>query len=417
MRDNEKKRQYLTRVSEKINHKQMKSEVAFELDSHIDERAQFYEEIGYSEEEAFEKAVEQMGDPERVGVSLSRLHPTTDNKLFTICSLILVGFLMIAFRFSVLLNSDGKLSLLYEVPLLLCFLGLSYFAQKRKSVLLCRLLPLLYFCIYGWYLFYILYDYGDKFDLVICSPFVFALSCVLTGDFVCLGTFWRVGGVTVAPWLSYTSIVFYILIFLLLVSAAVSVKKLEQPPYSLFDKRAGKVLTATEKYICIALVLLVPISWLPFRAASRQLGLSHSAKFDYVVILQSDSPCALADVPLEDVWIAESNYDLTGRYLFSWWWTLGNYNDMSYRDDVTVVCGKKMQYKVRKEIIGITATKPYVSIYFIKHSTLFDKVLVYETLYEFLPQNLEWQSVENVEPISRVYDAYNCVEVTIHTGE
>ena len=75
MRDNEKKRQYLTHVTEKINHKQAKSEIVFELDAHIDERAQFYEEIGYTEEEAFEKAVEQMGDPERVGVSLSRLNP------------------------------------------------------------------------------------------------------------------------------------------------------------------------------------------------------------------------------------------------------------------------------------------------------------------------------------------------------
>lgn len=80
MRDNEKKRQYLTRVSEKIHHKQAKSEITCELDSHIDERAQFYEEIGYSEE-AFEKAVAQMGDPDEVGISLAKLHPT-DNAGF-----------------------------------------------------------------------------------------------------------------------------------------------------------------------------------------------------------------------------------------------------------------------------------------------------------------------------------------------
>lgn len=414
MRDNENKKQYLNRITDKISSNQIKSEIAFELDAHIDERAQFYTEIGFSEEEAFEKAVEQMGDPDAVGDSLSRLHPTTDNKLFTICSLILLGFLMIAFHFSALLNSDGKLSLLYEAPLLLCFLGLSYFAQKRKSVLLCRLLPLLFLCIYGCHLCYMCYIYNYS---AICSPFVFALSCVLTGDFVCLGTFWRVGGVTVAPWLTYTSIVFYILIFLLLISAAVSVKKLEQPPYRLFDKRAGKVLTTIEKYICMALVLLLPISLLPFRAASRQLGLSHPDKFDYVVILQSDSPCALDDVPLEDVWIAEPNYDLTGRYVFSWWWSLGNYNDMSCRDDVTVTCGKKMHYVVRKANLEITVTKPYVAIYFINHNILFDKALVYQTLYEFLPQDLAWQPAENVEPISRVYDAYNSVEVTIHTDE
>lgn len=90
---------------------------------------------------------------------------------------------------------------------------------------------------------------------------------------------------------------------------------------------------------------------------------------------------------------------------------------MSGSEENTVPCGSKIQYMVRKHNIEITASKPYVSIYFVKYNEFLDKAFVYQTLDEFLPQNLEWQSAENVEPTSRVYDAYNCVEVTIHTGE
>lgn len=127
MRDNENKNRYLNSVAEKINSNQIKSEIAVELDTHIDERAQFYEEIGYSEEEAFEKAVEQMGDPDAVGTSLSRLHPQGRKSVSVMLSVLLFVLLILAWRFFFLFTVfNGAVgSVLCENILLLCFIGIS----------------------------------------------------------------------------------------------------------------------------------------------------------------------------------------------------------------------------------------------------------------------------------------------------
>lgn len=423
MRDNEKKKRYLNGVAEKISDNKMKSEIAVELDTHIDERAQFYEEIGYSEEEAFEKAVEQMGDPDAVGTSLSRLHP--QGKTWKSVVLILLLFLLLSLfgLITIVCADEGEMGRgLLEVLLLLCFIGVSRFAQKNGSLFLSIMSPLLFFLTYGWFAL-IVCDTSYGFHHL-CSPIILTIFCIVTNDFTCLYTFPRVGGVTVAPWLTYVSIAFYVLIFLLLIAMAVSVKKLYRPTYSLFDKRAGKVLTVIAKSVCAALALCTLVSQLPFKTPSENVGLSNYVSFDYVVVLQSNSPCAIEDIPPEDVWIVGADYDW-GNYILSWdyendwsnWDTIDPSQSIyTYHSaSITVPCGNKLCYVVQKEILECKVNKPYVSVHFIQWDYARDHSAVeYSTLSEYLPEMLEWQESKAVGTVSATVDAYNCVDVIIN---
>lgn len=413
MRDNENKKRYLNRVAEKICNNKIKSEVAVELEAHIDERAQFYEEIGYSEEDAFEKAVEQMGDPDAVGVSLSRLHPK--GKIWKTVLLLLWIFIMLClFWITAIFTVDDSIkgTGFCETILLLSFIGISQSARKRGNVFLTVLLPLLFVLNYGWYML-IVCDVGFSH---VCSSLIFSLSCLLSGDFTDLAIFPYVGGITVAPWISYLSIAFYVLIFLLLLSASVSALKLHRPTYSLFDKRASKALTVIEKTLCGAIVLVLLISQLPLETSVGKKEFTPFPRFNYVVVLQSNTPCAVEDVQAEDIWIFYPNYDWSD-YVFFWDFANDWRNDTNqtsrYSIDAqprTVSCGNKMKYKVGKVVLTCNVNKPYVAVHFVNYS--YSKS---QTLLSSLPQDLEWQSVENVETVSKTLTSYDTVDVMINT--
>lgn len=412
MRDNEKKRQYLTHVTEKINHKQAKSEIVFELDAHIDERAKFYEEIGYTEEEAFEKAVEQMGDPECVGVSLSRLHPKGKiwkTVLSVLWIFVLLGLFWLSAIFSV--GDSIKGSGFCEAIMLCSFIGISRSARKRGNIFLTVFLPLLFLLTYGWYTL-IVCDVGFS---RLCSSLIFSLSCLLSGDFTALATFPYVGGITVAPWLGYLSIAFYVVIFLLLLSACVSAVKLYRTTYSLFDKRAGKALTVIEKTVCSIVACIVLISQLPFETPTEKANFTPFPLCNYVVVLQSDTPCAVEDVESEDIWIFYPDYDW-GNYVLFWDFCSdwrddedqANRYSVTWRTHNNIPCGNKMSYRVDKGILTCNVNKPYVAVHFVNSDS--------QTLLSNLPQDLEWQFAENVETVSKTLTSYDTVDVVINTA-
>ena len=76
-----KKDEYISEVVSGVKSKSARREIAAELGSHIDELADFYLDRGYNETEAEEKAVSEMGDGEKVGYDMSRLHKTLPNGL------------------------------------------------------------------------------------------------------------------------------------------------------------------------------------------------------------------------------------------------------------------------------------------------------------------------------------------------
>ena len=62
---------YITRAIAPIEDADAHEEIALELSAHLDERIEFYKEIGYDDETAEQKAVEDMGAIEAGGEALS----------------------------------------------------------------------------------------------------------------------------------------------------------------------------------------------------------------------------------------------------------------------------------------------------------------------------------------------------------
>lgn len=415
MRDNANKKRYLNRITDKISSNQIKSEIAVELDAHIDERAQFYEEIGYSEEEAFEKAVEQMGDPDAVGTSLSRLHPQGRKSVSVMLSVLLFVLLILAWRFFFLFTVfNGAVgSVLCENILLLCFIGISWFGYKIRNIFLSVLSPIAFLLTYGVYawLFYRGNMQCTEFA-ALCSPSILCFYCVCTGDFLSLKQITEVGGVTVAPWLTYASVLFYVLILLLMIFASFSAQTLSFPSYSLSDKRTGKRVSHIEKVLCILLVFVTGVSVFVWKGEDCKLS-QDQAQFTHVVILQSDTPCSVEDLNSEDCSFFYADYELFGDYIPNWRYVSPKEKIMNCDSKLlTVFCNKSMSYQVRKATLECLVDKPYVSVMFIKCG--FSRIDDFDYVREFFPETLEWQESSSVGTVSATVDAYNCVDVIIN---
>lgn len=65
---------YLNTVKQNISNKKLHAQICAELESHLQDSADFYAEIGYDEETANRKALEDMGEPATVGESMAKLH-------------------------------------------------------------------------------------------------------------------------------------------------------------------------------------------------------------------------------------------------------------------------------------------------------------------------------------------------------
>ena len=65
---------FLSRVCRYIKNKEVHKEVCEELKSHIYEIVEEYEESGLTEEEAINKAIERMGNPNDIGEKLNKVH-------------------------------------------------------------------------------------------------------------------------------------------------------------------------------------------------------------------------------------------------------------------------------------------------------------------------------------------------------
>lgn len=71
---------FLKRVSELIEDKTARKQINTELESHLLDKIDYYTEIGYTHEEAAEKATEEMGNPDDIAVPLNSLHKNGINK-------------------------------------------------------------------------------------------------------------------------------------------------------------------------------------------------------------------------------------------------------------------------------------------------------------------------------------------------
>ena len=77
--------EYIMTLTEQIQYKKVRLEVAQEIRNHIMDQTQAYEQNGIAHDKAVEMAVHEMGDPIEAGMALDRIHrPQFDWRLFVI---------------------------------------------------------------------------------------------------------------------------------------------------------------------------------------------------------------------------------------------------------------------------------------------------------------------------------------------
>ncbi|MCH5321006.1 MAG: hypothetical protein J1E36_04545 [Eubacterium sp.] len=89
------KKDYLGKVTEKIFDVNAKNMVTTELEGHIDERIDFYKEIGYDDQDSEEKAAYAMGDTDTVAAQFGELHNDFYNPVFDIVFLVIWAGLLV----------------------------------------------------------------------------------------------------------------------------------------------------------------------------------------------------------------------------------------------------------------------------------------------------------------------------------
>lgn len=105
---------YIENVLKHIKNKSFKRELEDELMAHIHDRIDYFADIGYNDEEAEQKAVEQMGDADELGEKLNRLH---GNKaalgvsilLIVVFAVCMIYYFRTALRFMVISTDGGEL--------------------------------------------------------------------------------------------------------------------------------------------------------------------------------------------------------------------------------------------------------------------------------------------------------------------
>ena len=78
-------KEYLKSICEQIKYKPIREEISNEIEAHIIDLKQEYINDGIKEEDAEQKAINQMGNAEEIGKKLNQIHrPRVDFKLIFI---------------------------------------------------------------------------------------------------------------------------------------------------------------------------------------------------------------------------------------------------------------------------------------------------------------------------------------------
>ncbi len=125
---------FINTVLEQIKYKKVHSTIAEELNNHIFEQAQDYIADGMEEEEAFSKAVNQMGNPIEIGKRLHKTHkPKTEWSIIALLAVIVVyGLYIISMYTSVFRNSQMLNKQLLFAVAGVCVLIVLYFFDYTK---------------------------------------------------------------------------------------------------------------------------------------------------------------------------------------------------------------------------------------------------------------------------------------------
>lgn len=438
MRDEMDRKEYLIYALSQIDDNTVWSETEQELSGHIDDREEYFKDCGYDDEQAAQMAVERMGSPEAAAEGFSKVHKGKRivTSILAVLSLPLSVLFFWAFAFAnaVLYENNAMGIGILEVLSFLFIIGLSVIGKRRNSRFICLVAVLNFLSTYGLHVLMSITEEG----YLLCSHIIFKLTALLTLDFEALNTFWIFEGITVAPFLTVLSLLFYSVIFISLVLVFVSVCILKKPTYSLKKRHFTKKVFKSQKIILIFILLTMLILPNP-NSFDKDEGMTVKTpeNSDILIIAQNDTPCSLEEIPPEDILIVvfsdriganirhfnDSTQDTQEEKRFQNI-AVSNAEKNNYinihGDYIEKACGSKLKYSVFKTDVPLNLTKTYVYIEFIDYNddTAKNVSLSDSNAYKLVSDSPEnWYEVGSTDKITAAIDNYNQVEITFSKAE
>lgn len=438
MHDSSDRNDYINSVLAQIDDKTVRREIRKELSAHIDDREQYFKDCGYDDETAESLAVERMGSPEAAADGFSKVHK--GKRIVTVILSVLsvplsvFFFYFFAFANAVLYENNALGVGILEALSLIYIIIISAIGKRRNSPFICLVAVLNFLSTYG---FHILMSFTEE-GYLLCSHIVFKLTALLTFDFDALNSFWIFEGVTIAPYLTVLSLLFYAVIFISLVLVFVSVCILKRPTYSLKKRHFTQKTFKAQKLISVFILLTMLILPNP-NSFDKDKDMTLKIPEDYhtLIIAQSDTPCSLEEIPPEDILIVVFD-DRIGA-------DIRHFNDSTqdaqeekrlqniavsnaeknsyiniHGDYIEKACGSKLKYSVFKTDVPLNLTKTYVYIEFIDYNddTAKNVSLSDSNAYKLVSDSPgNWYEVGSTDKITAAIDDYNQVEITISKAE
>lgn len=415
MRDEMDRQEYLIYALSQIDDDTVWSETEQELSGHIDDREQYFKDCGYDDETAESLAVERMGSPEAAADGFSKVYKSY-RRITAIIATVFFPFILLGvwysrfynFVFDDFVNSGSGFG---EAMLLLYIIGLSVLGKRRNSRFICFAAAIDFILMYGVHLLFMITN--DSLSLVY-SPIVLKFICLLTGDFECFGILGFTVISSVAPYITYLSIAFYAVIFVMLVLVFVSVCMLKKPTYTLKKKHFAKKTFKVQKamWIFIALTVLISPTLALFDKDNYAEANVKTGFYRNIMIAQSDSPCPISEISEEDISILQPYYSFHSRIFVDF----DNFDDYDTFDFTTGKCiayssgydiitkpyGNKLERIIAENTVTCDITKKYVYV-----KLYYNENVAYEN----------WFEAESMEDIITGYNENNRLRITVSKAE
>ena len=126
---------YISKACEAISDKFVRAQVSAELESHILDKADYFLELGYDEQTAFEKATEEMGDAEEIAASLGALHKSRSH-ICMVLTVLLVLITVAEHYFKGRMNYGADYEILVYHSIAMDFLSAAFIAVAVAVLLI-----------------------------------------------------------------------------------------------------------------------------------------------------------------------------------------------------------------------------------------------------------------------------------------
>ena len=373
----------------------VKDSVKMELEAHIDDRAEYFEQCGYSTDMAESMAAERMGSAEIVGPELSKLHSGKANK--TTSALLFLSYIVLSVLFAMTILGWGS-----SVDLLNLIAEYLYFSLSVVGLLLSNRLrrntPEFVSLV-----FTICFLVG-KLAMSPCSVILYCVYTLLTGqtnDFVVVS---GLKNSFTGNTFSVVSAVFYILWFVPFVVIFINNYKLKKSTYSKKDVTVDKVL---KRAVIIVFILctVVTAGFYTLKINSDSgvyMGSSADSYYDGVCILESDEPIDLKE--------CFNNSKNTADYVFKRYnWDVPEADSEGYKskdmfvDTVVLQYNSFINYDFSILISDFIPSKKYVTAIPVR----FDDTHYTENLADYIIpcfDNAMWYEADNTDVLKGSLD-------------